>query len=108
MIRDTVRAVGTVIFGRQLWLRWLRLSFRLRWHGQRLCVSVDHDELVLQAPDGAVHLTVDTDLVAVTPGESLRRPLRKRLPLLPAPAGWIRPARRWPPAGSDVNLPHRE
>jgi len=39
-----------------------RLSFRLRWHGQRLCVSVDHDELVLRAPDGAVHLTVDTDL----------------------------------------------
>lgn len=94
MIRDTVRAVGTVIFGRQLWLRWLRLSFRLRWHGQRLCVSVDHDELVLQAPDGAVHLTVDTDLVAVTPGESLRRPLRKRLPLLPAPQ---QPPGREPP-----------
>ncbi len=33
-----------------------RLSFRLRWQGQRRCVSVDHAELVLKAPDAKVQL----------------------------------------------------
>jgi len=71
-----------------------RLSFRLRWQGQRLCVSVDHDELVLQAPDGTVHLLVDGEAVEVTPEAPLRRPLRKREPLLPAPQ---QPPGREPP-----------
>jgi len=57
-------------------------------------VSVDRDELVLEAPDGTVQLLVDTDVVEVTPETPLRRPLRKREPLLPAPE---QPPGREPP-----------
>jgi len=71
-----------------------RLSFRLRWQGQRLCVSVDHDEVVLEAPDGTVQLLVDGEAVEVTSDVPLRRPLGKREPLLPAPE---QPPGREPP-----------
>jgi len=55
-----------------------RLSFRLGWQGQRLCVRVDHDELVLEAPDGPVRLSLDGEPGAVTSDVPLRRPLGKR------------------------------
>ncbi|MEX2658583.1 MAG: glycosyl hydrolase family 65 protein, partial [Acidimicrobiales bacterium] len=70
------------------------LSFRLRWQGQRLCVNVDHDEVVLEAPDGPVQLSVGADGVKITSDAPLRRPLHKREPLLVAPQ---QPAGREPP-----------
>ncbi len=76
-----------------------RLSFRLRWQGQRLCVRVDRDWLVLEAPDAPVQLSVGTELVEVTPDAPLRRPLRLREPLLPAPD---QPPGREPPHVEEV------
>ncbi len=57
-------------------------------------MHVDHDELVLEAFDAAVQLVVDGETVEVTPEAPLRRPLRKREPLLPAPQ---QPPGREPP-----------
>jgi len=49
----------------------------LRWQGQRLCVSVDHDEVILEAPDGTVQLLVDGEAVEVTPEAPLPLDVRK-------------------------------
>jgi len=64
------------------------LTFRIRWHGMALKVEADHDVVTctLLTDDGEdMHMRVYDEEVTVRPGESVTRPTRRPVPLLPEP-----------------------
>ncbi len=66
-----------------------RLSFGVRWRGMRLHVRVDQQTVQCELPrqhDCELPLLLYGERVTVRCDEPLRRPLRKREPLLPKPA----------------------
>ncbi|HSK25622.1 MAG TPA: glycosyl hydrolase family 65 protein, partial [Jiangellales bacterium] len=65
-----------------------RLTFRLRRHGKRLLVEVDHDEVRCSLRDGTdarVRILLYGEPVDVAPAEPAVRPVVRLEPLLPRP-----------------------
>ena len=65
-----------------------KLTFRLRWHGMTVLVETTHEEVVCSMLDqngSELELELYGEVVRVTADSPVRRPTRRREPLLPAP-----------------------
>ncbi|MEE6281794.1 glycoside hydrolase family 65 protein [Georgenia sp. MJ170] len=76
-----------------------RLAFRLRWRGMAVLVETTHDEVVCSLIDGdELELELYGERVRATADAPVRRPTRRRVPLLPQPPQ--PPGRAPKPAGA--------
>jgi len=79
---------GVLSFAPQLPDDITRLNFTVRWHGLRIGVDVEQDQVTYTLRDGTDSSLVfrhNGEEVTVTTGESVTQPISKRRPMLPRP-----------------------